>query len=234
MQLTKKHGRIVGILFVLIILLGSTSLNFRGLNSTLLASENLLEQVYEQSFYMKLSIILNLIAGLIWLGIAIYLYPFVRNISRSLAMWYVGLWIIQFGAALMGDIGHLSLIVLSHEVQSLVAPDLVTYNVMGKVLINEYFWGHFFSLMGYSSATFLLFIAFFKGKWIPRFISVWGMAAMVVVFSATVAQIFDVDVSFMFYQQNGIHFILMTLWLLIFGFKLNDKKERGEQGLPSH
>ena len=219
MQLTKKHGRIVGSLFVLIILLGSTSLNFRGLGSTLLASENLLEQVYEQSFYMKLSIIMNLVAGLVWLGIAIYLYPFVKNISRSLAMWYVGLWIIQFGAGLMGDIGHLSLITLSQEVNSMVAPDLATYNVMGKVLINEYFWGHFFSLMGYSSATFLLFIAFFKGKWVPRFISIWGMGAMTVVFSATVAQIFDADVSFAFYQQNGIHFIFMTIWLLIFGFK---------------
>ena len=224
MQLTKKHGRIVGILFVLIILLGSTSLNFRGLNSTLLASEDLLQQVYEQSFQMKLSIILNLIAGLVWLGIAIYLYPFVKNISRSLAIWYVGLWIIQFGAALMGDIAHLSLITLSKEVQTLVAPNLESYHVMGKVLINEYFWGHFFSLMGYSSATFLLFIAFFKGKWIPRFISVWGMAAMTVVFSATAAQLFDVDVSFMFYQQNGIHFIFMTLWLLIFGFKISEKK----------
>ena len=205
MQLTKKHGRVVGFLFVLIILLGSTSLNFRGLNSTLLAADNLLEQVYQQSFHMKLSIILNLLAGLVWLGIAIYLYPFVRNISRSIAMWYVGLWIIQFGAALIGDIAHLSLITLSNEVQTLVEADLESYNTMGKVLVNEYFWGHFFSLMGYSSATFLLFIAFFQGKWIPRFISVWGMAAMAVVFSATVAQIFDVDVSFMFYQQNGIH-----------------------------
>lgn len=225
MQLTKKHGRIVGILFVLIILLGSTSLNFRGLNSTLLESDNLLQQVYDQSFHMKLSIILNLVAGLIWLGIAIYLYPFVKKISRSLAMWYVGLWIIQFGAALMGDIAHLSLINLSEQVQTLVVPNLEAYHTMGKVLINEYFWGHFFSLMGYSSATFLLFIAFYKGRWVPRVISVWGMLAMLTVFSATVAQIFNVDVSFMFYQQNGLHFIFMTLWLLIFGFKIHEIKE---------
>ena len=224
MQLTKKHGRILGILFVLIILLGSTSLNFRGLNSSLLASENLLQQVYEQSFQMKLSIILNLLAGLLWLGIAIFLYPFIKNVSKSLAMWYVGLWIIHFAASLMGDIAHLSLITLSKEVQTLVKPGLEIYNITGTVLINEYFWGHFFSLMGYSSATFLLFIAFFKGKWIPQFISIWGMGAMTVVFSATVAQIFDADVSFMFYQQNGIHFIFMTLWLLIFGFKITENK----------
>lgn len=218
MQPTKKHGRIVGILFVLIILLGSTSINFRGLNSALLASENMLQQVFEQSLSMKLSILLNLAAGLIWFGIAIYLYPFIKSISRSLAMWYVGLWIMQFSAGLMGDIAHLSLINLSEQVQLLSTTDIEPYHTMGKVLINEYFWGHFFSLMGYSSATFLLFIAFFKGKWVPRFISLWGMAAMTVVFSATVAQFFDVDVSWWFYQQNGIHFIFMTLWLLVRGF----------------
>ena len=219
MQPTKKQGRIVGVLFVLIILLGSTSLNFRGLNSSLLGADDLLQQVFEQSFQMKLSILLNLTAGLLWLGIAIYLYPFVKNISRALAMWYVGLWIIQFGAALMGDIAHLSLINLSQQVQSVTTTDLNVYNTMAKVLINEYFWGHFFSLMGYSSATFLLFTAFFKGQWIPRFISIWGMVAMTSVFSASVAQLLDIKVSFWFYQQNGIHFIFLTLWLLIFGFK---------------
>ena len=223
MQLTKKHGRIVGVLFVLIILLGSTSLNFRGLNSTLLESDNMLQQVYEQSFTMKLSIIFNLVAGLIWFWIAVYLYPFIKTISRSLAFWYIGLWIMQFGAALMGDIAHLSLINLSQQVHSLGTADLELYNIMGRVLINEYFWGHFFSLMGYSSATFILFIVFFKGRWVPRFLAIWGMAAMTSVFSATVAQIFDVDVSFWFYQQNGLHFIFMTLWLLVKGFDV--KKE---------
>ncbi len=227
MQPTVKTGRIVGILFVLIILLGSTSLNFRGLNSSLLASENLLQEVFEQQFYMKLAIILNMVAGLLWLWIAIYLFPFVKKISRSLAFWYVGLWVIQFGAALMGDIGHLSLINLSEQVQGLPPSDLASYTIFGKVLINEYFWGHFFSLMGYSSATFLLFIAFFRGRWIPRFISLWGMAAMLVVFSATVVQIFGIDVDFMFYQQNGFHFIFMTLWLLVRGFR--PKKEELDQ-----
>ena len=216
---TKKTGRIVGLLFVLIILLGSTSLNFRGLTSSLLESENLLQTVFEQGFQMKIGIVLNLVAGLLWLGIAIYLFPFIKHLSRSLAYWYLALWIIQFGAALMGDISHLSLINLSQQVASLPASGIEHYNTMGKVLINEYFWGHFFSLMGYSSSTFLLFIAFFKGKWVPRFISVWGMAAMTLVFSASAVQIFDIDVSFMFYQQNGIHFIFMTLWLLIFGFR---------------
>ena len=223
MQLTKKHGRIVGVLFVLIIILGNFSLDFRGLGSALLESDNMLQQVYEQSFTMKFSIILNLVAGLIWFGIAVYLYPFIKSISRSLAFWYIALWVMQFGAALIGDIAHLSLINLSQQVQSLGAVNLEMYNTMGKVLINEYFWGHFFSLMGYSSATFILFVVFFKGKWVPRFISIWGMAAMTSVFSASVVQIFDIEVSFWFYLQNGLHFIFLTLWLLVKGFDV--KKE---------
>ena len=219
MQLTKNKGRIVGLLFLLIIALGATSLNFRGLNSTLLASETILSDVFEQAFNMKLAIILNLAAGLLWLGIAIFLYPYIKQVSRSLAIWYVLLWVIQFGAALMGDIGHLSLVTLSQQVQGIPVAEMTLYNTMAKVLVHEYFWGHFFSLMGYSSATFLLFIAFFKGKWLPRFIPVWGMLAMTSVFFASAVQLFDIKVSFWFYQQNGIHFIIMTLWLMIFGFR---------------
>ncbi|MGB5238646.1 MAG: DUF4386 domain-containing protein [Flavobacteriaceae bacterium] len=219
MQLTKKKGRIVGLLFLIIITLGATSLNFRGLNSTLLASETILLDVFEQATQMRLAIVLNLIAGLMWLGIAIFLFPCIKHISRSLAIWYVVLLVIQFGAALMGDIGHLSLINLSQQVQDIPVAEMTYYNTIGKVLVHEYFWGHFFSLMGYSSATFLLFIAFFRGKWVPRFIPVWGMAAMLFVFFASAVQLFDIKVSFWFYQQNGIHFIFMTLWLLVLGFR---------------
>ena len=219
MRPTKKTGRITGILFVLIILLGATSLNFRGLGYSLLESENILQEVFEQATRMKIAIVLNLVAGLLWLWIAIYLYPFIKSISRSLAMWYVALWIIQFGAALMGDIGHLSLITLSQQVNGLPDAQLATYNTMARVFVHEYFWGHFFSLMGYSSATFLLFIAMIRGKWLPLFIPIWGLAAMTSVFLASAVQLFDVDVSFWFYQQNGIHFLVLTLWLLVFGFR---------------
>ena len=224
MHPTKKTGRIVGILFVLIILLGATSLNFRGLGYSLLESENILGDVFEQATRMKISIVLNLVAGLLWLWIAIYLYPYIKNISRSLAMWYVILWVIQFGAALMGDMGHLSLITLSQQVHGMPQVDLVTYNTLAKVYIHEYFWGHFFSLMGYSSATFLLFIAMIRGRWLPLFIPAWGLAAMTSVFFASAVQLFDVDVSFWFYQQNGIHFIVLTLWLLVFGFRTKESQ----------
>ena len=224
MHPTKKTGRIVGILFVLIILLGATSLNYRGLGYSLLESENILGDVFEQATRMKISIVLNLVAGLLWLWIAIYLYPYIKNISRSLAMWYVILWVIQFGAALMGDIGHLSLITLSQQVHGMPQVDLVTYNTLAMVYIHEYFWGHFFSLMGYSSATFLLFIAMIRGRWLPLFIPAWGLAAMTSVFFASAVQLFDVDVSFWFYQQNGIHFIVLTLWLLVFGFRSKESQ----------
>jgi hypothetical protein len=228
MQPSKKAGRIIGLLFLIIIALGGTSLNLRGLNSSLLAADDLLARVFEQAFEMKLAIVLNLAAGLLWLGIAIYLFPFVKQISKSLALWLLSLWLIQFGTTLMGDIAHLSLINLSQQVQGMPVADLIHYKTIGKVLINEYFWGHFFSLMGYSSATFILFLAIFKGRWLPRFIPVWGMAAMTVVFFASAVQLFDIEVSFLFYQQNGIHFIVMTLWLLFFGFKVKSPVSRTE------
>ena len=218
MQPTRKTGRVIGILFVLIIALGATSLNLRGLSSSLMGSEDFLEQVFERKFHMRLSIMLNILSSLLWIGIAVYLFPFIKKISRPLAFWYLGLWFIQLCTTLMGDSGHLSLIRLSQEMQSMTSLDLETLNSLGRVYAHEYFWGHFFALMAYSSSTFLLFIAFFKGRWIPRVLSVWGMAAMTVVFSATVLQFFDVDVDFAFYQQNGYHFIALTLWLLIKGF----------------
>lgn len=82
-------------------------------------------------------------------------------------------------------------------------------------------WSHLLALILYSSTNFLLLWFLFRSKMIPKFLAVWGMLAMVVVFTASWLQILGISVSMYAYYQNGINFMFFIAWLIVKGFKEN-------------
>ncbi len=218
MDSNKYKGRVVGLLLLMVIIAGSTSLNFRGLSSSLISQDNFLQIVFDKSFGMKISILLNFIAGGIWLFISIWLYPFLSKYSKPLALWFVCFWLISFSVSLYGDISHLSLIDLSEMFMKGDAQNITFYELMVEVKLRDYFSAHFFGLIAYAMATFSFFYLLLRERLIPKFLAAWGMCAMAVVFFTTWSQIFGYKVSFYFYAQNGVHMIAFTLWLIVKGF----------------
>ena len=226
MQPTKKSGRIVGLFFLGMLLAGAFSINLRGLSRTLLESENLLQLVSGQYAQMKTAIFLDLLAGFLGVSAAIYIYQILEPYTRMTALWYLAAAILNFGLGMAGDMGHLSLLELSRMSSEIPANTETVYNIAAQGYINQYFWAHFFSLILYSFSSILLFWAFFKLRLIPRILAGWGMIALLLVFTATVLQLNQVDVNFILYQQNGIHFIVLIIWLLTKGFKNPEEKSQ--------
>ena len=221
-----RTGRLVGLLFLLMIVLGSTGLSFRGLSSSLIESETFLQDVLSQYSGMKLAVMLDLLSGILGISAAVILYPLLERHNRFIALFYLAAWIANYVTSLIGDINHLSflsLLSLSQDYASASAAGAEGFNPLGAVLVRNYFWAHFFGLLLYSSGSFILFTAFWKYRLVPRLLSGWGMLAMISVFSATVAQLLDQEVNMWFYGQNGFHFIALTGWLLIKGFRQPDE-----------
>lgn len=96
------------------------------------------------------------------------------------------------------------------------------FSTLGLLLIEEYFWAHFMSLMLFAAAAFSLYYFLFQTKLVPRFLSVWGIVASSLVFLASWLNIFEVNPSFYFYSQNGIFMIVFMGWLIAKGFKHNE------------
>jgi len=134
-------------------------------------------------------------------------------------MAYFGLWILQFGIALVGDVSHLTLLSLSKEFANAETPDAEYFRTIGFALVEGYFWPHFLSLILFSAGAGLFYYLLFRFKLIPRFLALWGVGAVAVVHGATWAQIFDYSVSFNLYMQNGVFMLAFTGWLLVKGFR---------------
>ncbi len=69
----QKTGRILGMLFLLILIVGAGGLSQRGLSTSLVADPDFLDLVYEQAFAMRISIFADVLASGIGITIADFL-----------------------------------------------------------------------------------------------------------------------------------------------------------------
>ncbi len=215
----QKTGRILGMLFLLIVLIGAGGLSQRGLSTSLVADPDFLDLVNEQAFAMRISILADVLASAIGIFIAVFLYPLLKKHYGGIAIAYLALWVLQSAIAFIGDISHLSLISLSQEYTTTSAMDNGYHSTIGSMLVEDYFWSHFLSLIIYATGAWLLYFVLLKVKLVPQWLALWGMLAVTIVFTVTWLQIFDQSVSFNFYLQNGVFMICFIIWLLIKGFK---------------
>ena len=155
MNSNKDIGRVLGVLFLLMLITGAIGNNLRGLTTALIESQTFLSDVVENSLQMKIAITLDLIASAIGVGIAIKVFPLLKQYSKSIAFWYVGLCLIGLAIVIVSNITHLSLITLSQLVVKTEAMNDSYFTTLAILKIEEYYWAHFFILIVFRfSASF--------------------------------------------------------------------------------
>lgn len=221
MESIQKTGRVIGLLLLLLMACGIPSVMLRGLSTSMAASPTFLNEVFESSMEMRLSIFLDITASVLWLVIAIIAFPVIKKYKLSFALWFFGIWVVQFAVIVFSDIGHLSLLSLSSDFVNNSSLETSHYATLGLLKIEEYFWAHFMGIMLFALAAFSFYFFLFQTKLVPRLLSGWGMLAITLVFIACWLNIFDRPVSFYFFSQNGIHLIVLMGWLIAKGFDKN-------------
>ncbi|WP_425237494.1 DUF4386 domain-containing protein [Ulvibacterium sp.] len=223
MKTNQKKGRIIGLLLLLIVVAGIPSVNLRGLSTSMAASPEFLNEVFQKSMQMRLAVLLDIVAGVLWLVVAVILFPVIKQYKKGMALGFFGIWIVYFAVIIFSNISHLTLLSLSQEFVKAGATDMSHFGTLGLLKIEEYFWAHYMAIMLYASAAWIFYYFLFRTKLIPRFLSAWGLLAISLAFLACWLTIFDVSISFYFFLQNGLHMIVLLLWLLVKGFNPTEK-----------
>ncbi|WP_350285117.1 DUF4386 domain-containing protein [uncultured Croceitalea sp.] len=221
MKSNKNLGRIIGLLFLIIIATGVPSNMFRGLSSSMARTPEFLQTINIQAVQMRFVILLSFITNLMWVVVVGILYPLLKKFNPRLALAFLVFWTTSFAVALFGDLSHLSLLSLAQEALNSSTHDIEQFQLLGLAKVKDHLWSHFMVLILYSSSTLLFFYYLFKTKLVPRILSAWGMVAMIIVFTASWLNIFDLYVGMYPFFHNGLHMIVFTFWLLIKGFSPN-------------
>ena len=138
-------------------------------------------------------VLLGFIAALAAPGIAIALYPVLRRFGEGLALGAVGFRIIEGVFYALGMLVLLSLSTLSRAFVDAGAPPDQHFTTLGQTMLAQYHWlvdaG---LLLAFSLGGLLYYLVFYRSKLIPTWLSVWGIAGVVLLMVAAVLLIFGV------------------------------------------
>lgn len=201
----------MGVLFLILLITGISGIMLRELSPSL-------KDVFENSTHIKISILLDLIASTVAVGIAVMLFPILKKFNQNIALWYFGFSIIGFATIVVSNVSVYSLLTLSEEYVKLGSPDTDYFQTLGVLKIGEYFGAHFIGLIVHTIGASMFYYLLYQSNLIPRFFSVWGLIAITLVLTATLLQIFDRSVSMYLYLPNGLLQVLIGIWLIVKGF----------------
>jgi Domain of unknown function (DUF4386) len=164
-----------------------------------------------------LGLLLELINGIAYLGIAVFMYPILSQHFASMALGYVCFRIIEFVMQILADLSPLILLTLSEEFVRAGAPVSSAYQTSGIVLMAERYWAFQMVSITFGLGALLFYTMLYQTKYIPRFISIWGIIGAISVLANSVLEIFGLPSG-----NLGVIMLLNELflgvWLIVKGF----------------
>ena len=215
MNTNRKTARIVGALFLLsnvTFILGAVVFV-----EPVLGAADYLSQVSANRAQVILGVLLELINGVAYLGIAVLMFPVLKQRFESIALGYVGFRIIEFVMQTLSDLSPLALLVLSEEFVSAGAPEASSFQALGTLLLAERSGAFQMVSITFGLSALMFYTMLYRSKLIPRFISIWGLVGAALVLANTMLEMFSLTV-----PNLGVLMLLNELflgvWLIVKGF----------------
>lgn len=225
MNSDKKIGRIVGVLFLLIFILGV--IIYQYLQGPILFADNFLSIASYRADQIIISTLLGILSGVTSIVVATILLPIFKRHSYNLAFMYFAFCMLSFIAICIDNISVLSMLELSQEYVKSGTDKADLLNTMGIIFYEKHWWTHYLSLLISSFPVFILYVTLYLSKLIPRAISIFGIIAVILMFIEILFSILGHGISMNMLLPLGLVQIILPFWLIFKG--LNSSKENSSQ-----
>jgi len=217
MQAEIRTGRIVGVLLLLLIV-GGILTNFV-LTASLFGEPGFLVAAAGNAPKIALSALVGVAMGLVSIGVASLLYPVFRQRSQTLGLFYFALVVAGFALTVVENISVMSLLSLSQAYAEAGGAQPELYDGLKIVVKSARNWTHYISMIVSGCTLFVSYFAMFRFRLIPRLLSVFGLLAVCSQLYAVTTPLFGMDVDFRFIAPLGICEIILSIWLMVRGFR---------------
>jgi hypothetical protein len=220
----KTHRRtaiIVGILYIIGTAAGVASVVVTG---PVLDAPDYLDKVAANANPMIIGALFILTMGLALAMVPVFMFPILKKHNETLALGYV-----VFRGALetftyfVPVISWLLLITLSREFVTAAAPDASYFQTLGTLLAETSDWAGEITTIVFGLGALILYYLFYQTKLIPRWISIWGLIAIVLHLAAGLLAMVGVITTFSTIQvvmniPIALQEMVMAVWLIVKGF----------------
>ena len=221
MYSNKKAGRISGVLFLFVFISGVVI--FQVLQGPVLFSDDFLTSTSNHSNKIIGSVLLSILSGLASISIATLLLPIFKRHSIYVAFLYLVFCILNFIAIMLDNVSVVTMLELSNDF--VANGDSSTMQVMGNLVYEKHHWTHYMYLLMSCFPVFVLYYGFYVSKIVPRFISIFGIFAVLLMFVEVLFSIFGNSISMNMMLPMGLIQLALPLWLIIKGFSSPELKE---------
>lgn len=218
-NLYKKNAVIVGILFII-----ATAFLFVGgaLYGPVLDTPDYLQVASPNRTTATVGMLIEFSCILAIPLIPVFAFPALRKHSETLALGYLVFRLFEAVLFVLVDITKLSLIKVSELYLAADSVDAALIENIGNTIQGWNEWGWTFYVLIFAFGALILYIALYRSKLVPRWISVWGLIAVVLMVTSGVLAMFAIElpeaVFGLLVVPIAVQEMVMAVWLIVKGF----------------
>ena len=188
--------------------------------------ERYLVEVYPEKQQVFIGSIFQFFLVPIYIGFALSFYPLLKHFSKALSIGFVGF---RFMAATFQLIGIILLplfVVLSHKYLNSNSSDIAIYQFAGNFLrLFRDLTNHLGVILATGLGNFLFYIILYRNNLVPKWLSLWGLFANLVIMLASFSILFQwIEVVSIEYGLMSFPIvfqeIVLAIWLLVKGLTI--------------
>lgn len=215
MKTNRKSARNVGALFLIVnvaFILGAAVFV-----EPILGVSDYFTLVAASRTQLMIGVLLELMNGIAYLGIAVLMFPILRQHFESLVLGYVILRVVEFVMQLAADLSPLSLLAL--KVEPGTAEPLQS---VGALLLAQRQSAFLMVTLTFALGALMFYTMLYRSALVPRFISLWGLIAAIFVLVTVGVDMFDIslnsDIESILALPMLLNELFLGLWLISKGF----------------
>ncbi len=154
-------------------------------------------------------------------GIAVVMYPVLKERNAGLALGSVIFRTIEAAFYLAGLVCLLSLLTLSQRFTSAVAADRASLQAIGDLLVSVRDHAGLLAVFAFCVGASMYYILFYRSRLIPRWLSGFGIVAIILMSTACVLALFSgnrITSYIPLAAPIGLQEIILGIWLIAKGF----------------
>ena len=153
--------------------------------------------------------------GVIWLGAL--LFDKLRRYGETMARVGFALYVLEGAVLAASRIGGFMLLTVSGEYAG--AGRVASMEPLGRLAYAAMDRGQLLMMVPFCAGAFLFYGLLFKSRLVPRWLTVWGLAAMIPVTVATLCAVLGINISFLLFAPYIPFEFFLGSWILIFGIR---------------
>jgi hypothetical protein len=218
MNTYRKNAIVAGVLWIIGTVAGVLCFPFLGI----VDKPDYLTKIATNENQVIIGAFLLLIMAFACAGIAIWLYPVLKRQNQTLALGSVGFRIIENVLGIVSAICLLSLVLLSQEYIKAGGSNL-NFQTLGTLLLGARDSISNIALIPFCIGALMYYYVFYQSKLIPRWLSGWGLLAIIMNLASALLVLFNVIGNFSTVQvvlsiPIGVQEMVIAVWLIVKGF----------------